>query len=82
MGCVHPRQIRVIHDAFAPPPEQVERALRIVAAYEAAREAGRGVVSLGSKMIDPPVVRQAVRLVEQARAAGRLPATAGGEGER
>ncbi len=70
MGCVHPRQIRVIHEAFRPPAAQVEKALKIVAAYEQARAEGRGVVSLGSKMIDPPVVRQAQTLVEQARALG------------
>jgi citrate lyase subunit beta/citryl-CoA lyase len=70
MGCVHPRQIRVIHEAFRPPAAQIEKALKIVAAYEQARAEGRGVVSLGSKMIDPPVVRQAQTLVEQATALG------------
>lgn len=70
MGCVHPRQIRVIHEAFRPPAAQIEKALKIVAAYEQARAEGRGVVSLGSKMIDPPVVRQAQTLVEQAIALG------------
>ena len=73
MGCIHPRQIPVIHAAFAPTPAEIERAQRIVAAYEAAQAAGRAVVSVGSKMIDPPVVRQAATLVAQARAAGRLP---------
>jgi citrate lyase subunit beta/citryl-CoA lyase len=78
MGCVHPRQIPVIHDAFAPTPSEVERARRIVAAFEEARAEGLGVVSLGSKMIDPPVVRQALRVVDRARAAGLEP-LAGGE---
>lgn len=76
MGCVHPRQIRVIHEAFRPPAAQVEKALTIVEAYERARAAGRGVVSLGSKMIDPPVVSQAMALVEQARELGLIPAEA------
>ena len=76
MGCVHPRQIRVIHEAFRPPAAQIEKALKIVAAYEQARAEGRGVVSLGSKMIDPPVVRQAQTLVEQARALGLAAADA------
>ena len=53
--------------------EELERARRIVDAFEEAQAEGLGVVSLGSKMIDPPVVRQAQRLVERARAAGRLP---------
>jgi citrate lyase subunit beta/citryl-CoA lyase len=72
MGCLHPRQIPVIHEAYSPPAEQLERARRIVEAFEQAQAVGLGVVSLGSKMIDPPVVKQARRLVEQARAAGRL----------
>jgi len=66
MGCVHPRQIEVIHRAFAPGSEELERARRIVAAFELAQAEGLGVVSLGSKMIDPPVVQQARQLVAQA----------------
>jgi citrate lyase subunit beta/citryl-CoA lyase len=66
MGCLHPRQIPVIHAAFNPSSEEVARAKRIVEAFEKAQAAGLGVVSLGSKMIDPPVVKQALRLVQQA----------------
>jgi len=67
MGCVHPRQIQVVHEAFAPGEDEIERALKIVAAFEEARGRGLGVVSLGSKMIDPPVVERARKLVERAR---------------
>jgi citrate lyase subunit beta/citryl-CoA lyase len=74
MGCLHPRQIPVIHERFNPSPEQIERALRIVDAFARAEAEGLGVVSLGSKMIDPPVVKQSQRLVDQARALGLLPA--------
>ncbi|HVP39522.1 MAG TPA: aldolase/citrate lyase family protein, partial [Candidatus Saccharimonadales bacterium] len=70
MGCVHPRQIEVIHAAFAPRPAEVERALKIVAAFQEARARGLAVTSLGSKMIDPPVVNRALKLVKQARAMG------------
>jgi citrate lyase subunit beta/citryl-CoA lyase len=72
MGCVHPRQIRVIHEAYNPAPAEIERARRIVQAFEEAQRAGRGVVSLGSKMIDPPVIRQAQRVVGRARVLGLL----------
>jgi citrate lyase subunit beta/citryl-CoA lyase len=68
MGCVHPSQIPIIHDAFAPSAAELEKARRIVAAYEDAQEKGLGVVSLGSKMIDPPVVQQALRLITRAKA--------------
>jgi len=70
MGCVHPRQIPVVHEAYAPGKEELTRAARIVAAFEAAKAEGRGVVSLGSKMIDPPVVERAVKLMGRARAMG------------
>ncbi|MGH9524378.1 MAG: hypothetical protein ACRD3E_17780, partial [Terriglobales bacterium] len=66
MGCVHPLQVAVIHQAFAPSEQEIERALKIVAAYDEAKRRGIGVVSLGSKMIDPPVVNRALKLVERA----------------
>jgi citrate lyase subunit beta/citryl-CoA lyase len=70
MGCVHPVQIPVIHDAFAPTPLEIERARKIVAAYNDAQQKGLGVVSLGSKMIDPPVVQRALKLMARAQAMG------------
>jgi citrate lyase subunit beta/citryl-CoA lyase len=72
MGCLHPLQIPVIHQAFQPSQAEVEKALKIVAAFEEAQRRGLGVVSLGSKMIDAPVVQRALKLVEQARRMGAL----------
>lgn len=63
-GCIHPRQIQPIHEEFAPRPEEVERAQLIVAAYNEAEAKGLGVVSLGSKMIDPPVVKRAQQILK------------------
>jgi citrate lyase subunit beta/citryl-CoA lyase len=77
MGCIHPRQILVIHEAFAPGPAEIEKALQIMAAFEEAQQRGLAVVSLGSKMIDPPVVERALKLVSRARAMGLLPPEAG-----
>jgi citrate lyase subunit beta/citryl-CoA lyase len=70
MGCIHPGQIRVVHEAFAPTPPEIEKAKKIVAAFEEAQKKGLAVVSLGSKMIDPPVVQRALKLVERAQAMG------------
>jgi citrate lyase subunit beta/citryl-CoA lyase len=72
MGCIHPRQIRPIHEAFAPSAGEIDKALRIVAAFEEAEAKGLGVVSLGTRMVDPPVVLQAQRLVHVARLAGLI----------
>jgi len=71
MGCIHPGQIRVIHEAFAPTQVDIEKALAIVAAFEEAQQKGLGVVSLGSKMIDPPVVERAKKLVARAKQMGK-----------
>ena len=70
MGCVHPTQIPVIHEAFAPSAAEIERARKIVSAYDEAQGKGLGVVSLGSKMIDPPVVHRALKLMARAKAMG------------
>ena len=71
-GCIHPSQVKIVHQGFAPAREAVEKALRIVKAYEEARKKGLGVVALGSKMIDPPVVKRALRTVKLARDLGIL----------
>jgi citrate lyase subunit beta/citryl-CoA lyase len=47
MGCIHPRQVEVIHQAFAPGAAELEKAQRIVAAFEDA-QAGLSVVSLST----------------------------------
>ena len=70
MGCIHPSQIAVIHEAFAPTSAEIERARKIVSAYQEAQKKGLGVVSLGSKMIDPPVVQRALKLMARAEAMG------------
>ncbi|MGP0020318.1 MAG: citrate lyase acyl carrier protein [Candidatus Sulfotelmatobacter sp.] len=70
MGCVHPLQITVIHQAFAPTPAEIEKAQKIVAAFHEAQQKGLGVVSLGSKMIDAPVVQRALKLMARAQAMG------------
>jgi citrate lyase subunit beta/citryl-CoA lyase len=72
MGCIHPRQIKIIHEYFAPNNIEIEKAKKIVNAFHIATEKGLGVVSLGSKMIDPPVVKRAQRTIEQAIDAGKL----------
>jgi citrate lyase subunit beta / citryl-CoA lyase len=70
MGCIHPAQIPVIHAAFAPTAGEIEKAQKIVSAFEEAQQRGVAVVSLGSKMIDPPVVQRALKLVARAKAMG------------
>ncbi|MDX9759911.1 MAG: aldolase/citrate lyase family protein [Bacteroidota bacterium] len=71
-GCIHPRQIAVVHAGFAPEETEIEKAKKIVRAFDEAQRQGLGVVSLGSKMIDPPVVKRALRTIDLALRSGLL----------
>ena len=71
-GCIHPRQIRVVHEAFLPSDEEIKKAAAIVVAYDLARREGKGVVALGSKMIDAPIVKRALKVIHMAVASGKL----------
>lgn len=70
MGCIHPLQIKVVHQAFAPTATEIEDAHKIVDASRRAQEQGLGVVSLDSRMIDAPVLQRALRIVAQAELLG------------
>lgn len=72
IGCIHPRQIPVVHREMTPSDAEVERAVRVVRAAREAEERGLGAVAVGSKMVDPPVVQQAFRTVGLAVAGGVL----------
>lgn len=69
-GCIHPRQINIVHDAFAPTHVEIEKAQKIVEAYDNAKSKGLGVVSIGSKMIDAPVVKRAINTLKIAKLNG------------
>jgi citrate lyase subunit beta/citryl-CoA lyase len=72
MGCIHPRQISVIKRGYAPNETEIEKSKKICLAYEDAMKKGLGVIALGSKMIDPPVVARAQRIINQAVLLGLL----------
>ncbi|MCX6232011.1 MAG: aldolase/citrate lyase family protein [Bacteroidetes bacterium] len=72
MGCIHPRQIKVIHEYFSPDIAEIEKAKKIVLAFDDATAKGLGVVSLGTKMIDPPVVKRAIKTIDLAINMGKL----------
>ena len=71
-GCIHPRQIKIVHDAFAPTENEIDKAKKIVLAFDEAKKNGIGVVALGSKMIDAPVVKRAQHTIELAILNGLL----------
>lgn len=72
-GCIHPGQIKIVHEGFAPNEKEIERAKKISLALEEAQKRGSGVVALGSKMIDPPVVKRAERILRLAIQNNQIP---------
>lgn len=72
MGCIHPRQVPVINQGFAPDETEIEKSGKIVLAFEEAGKNGLGVVALGTKMIDQPVVVRARKTIDLAMKLGKL----------
>lgn len=62
-ACIHPSQVAVVNDIFAPSSREVEHARRVVEAYAEAVKAGSGVIALDGRMIDYPVFEHARRLL-------------------
>ena len=56
---IHPSQIPILNEEFAPSAEEIASARKIVAAYDEATKAGRGSIAGDGKMIDVPVVLRA-----------------------
>lgn len=66
MGCIHPRQVPVIHEGYSPDEAEIKKAERIIEAFKEAESKGLGVISLGTKMIDLPVVKRARQTMDLA----------------
>ena len=64
--CIHPDQVAVLNQEFAPGADEIAQAREIVEAYEAAVAAGRGAAAWRGRMIDAPVVARARALLRRA----------------
>jgi citrate lyase beta subunit len=65
--CIHPGQLEVVNRVFAPSEAELAWARRVLEAYEQGLREGRGAVALDGEMVDMPIVRQAERLLAEAR---------------
>jgi citrate lyase subunit beta/citryl-CoA lyase len=69
---IHPRQLEPCNRIFAPAADEVDRARRIIEAFEEATSQGRGVATVDGRMIENLHVAQARRVLALAAAvAGR-----------
>ena len=64
---IHPDQIDIINQVFSPSKEDVDRAIKVLAAHEEAQEKGLGAVAVEGRMVDQATVRLARQLYEQAK---------------
>lgn len=68
---IHPNQVPVVQEAFTPSVEEIDYARRVVETFEASQREGRGAYALDGKMIDMPLLKNARKVLERARAAGK-----------
>jgi len=68
---IHPAQVEPVQAAFTPSDQAIAYARRLVEAFEANQQAGRGAFALDGRMIDMPLLRNAQKVLERARAAGK-----------
>src|SRR4051794_7586998 len=66
-SCVHPSQVPIVNEEYGARAEVLDRARRMVAAFDEALASGLGAVSFEGDMIDEPVVERARRLLARAR---------------
>jgi citrate lyase subunit beta/citryl-CoA lyase len=69
-AAIHPAQIEVIHEVFTPTAAEIDRAVAVIRAAQAAREKGSGVAVLQGKMIDKPVIERAEKVLRIAERLG------------
>ena len=71
--CIHPSLVPLLNEGFSPPAEQVEKARRLLAAFEEAKKQGTGAFLFEGRMADEPVVQRARSLLAQHEQLQRRP---------
>lgn len=62
-ACIHPNQVSVVREAYAPSAEEVAKAAELL---DAALSAGTGVFQFNGKMIDGPILKHAEATLRRA----------------
>jgi citrate lyase beta subunit len=69
---IHPNQVEPVQTAFTPSDETLEYAQRVVRAFAASQKEGKGAFALDGKMIDMPLLKNAQKVLDRAKAAGKI----------
>ena len=69
---IHPNQVAPVQEAFTPDDESIAHARRLVDAFESHQKEGKGAFALDGQMIDMPLLKNAQKVLERAKAAGKV----------
>jgi len=69
---IHPSQVSVVQEAFTPSDDAIEYARRIIETFESSQREGKGAYALDGKMIDMPLLKNAQKVLDRAKAAGKI----------
>ncbi len=61
--CIHPNQVELANSAWTPTEAEIDRARRLVAAYEEASARGIAAIDFEGQMVDEPLATQARRVL-------------------
>lgn len=67
---IHPSQVGIANEVFSPTERQVERARKMIAAYEEAERQGLGAVAVDGVMVDAASARLMKNVTVKADAIG------------
>jgi citrate lyase subunit beta / citryl-CoA lyase len=68
--CIHPSQIGAVNEIFSPTSDEMDRARKIIEAYDRATGKGEGAIALEGEFIDPPVYEMAKQVLDAAKEYG------------
>jgi citrate lyase subunit beta-like protein len=69
---IHENQIEIVQEAFTPNKEAIDRARRLLSEFTSQQEQVSGAFTSEGKLIDMPMVKSTLRILERARAAKKL----------
>lgn len=67
---VNPKQIRFVHETFAPTKKEIAYAEKLVRSFNEQADSGIGVYTVDGKMVDIPFFEDARRILDLAKACG------------
>jgi len=69
---IHPNQVVPVQEAFTPSDEEIAYAQRVVETFMTSQKEGKGAYALDGKMIDMPLLKNAQKVLDRAKAAGKV----------